>query len=142
VPIFILLIYQAAQSISTLSYKEYIELVAATVYGFKNEPEKKIDRSRYTEAQLKALEASVKTKIVEHKILNLKFTRDLIEFSKNVYNFEYLMTLYSSFKQHGTLPYQGSLSDQPNKIIEVFNVIGSVVTELQIQEQKKMEKKK
>lgn len=129
---------------STLSFREYVSIVASTHLVYKNEPDKKeIDRSRYSPEQLKVLEETLKLESrgasVDNKILNLRFSEPLKKFADQVYNFDYFLTLYMSYKNHGLLPFEGSHADQPNKIIEVFNIINAVVTELQIKDQKKQE---
>lgn len=129
---------------STLSFREYVNLVASTQLAYKNEPDKKeIDRTKYKPEQLKALEEALRLEskgaLVDNKILNLRFNEPLKKFADQVYNFDYLLTLFVNYKTHGLLPFEGTISDQPNKIIEVFNTINSVVTELQIKDQKKQE---
>jgi hypothetical protein len=53
--------------------------------------------------------------------------------------FGYVSTLYLNYKK-GTLPYQGSLSEQPAKVIEIFNTLDQLAQEAQVREQKKKEK--
>ena len=121
-----------------------MELIARTYLAYKGEPDKpKIDRSKYTPDQLKAMDESQKkhsTPIIE--VLNLRFTAPLSEFTNHIHNFDYILMLYGAYKNHGSLPYEGLISDQPYKIIEIFNVIGAVINSLQEQERKAQEKKK
>lgn len=53
-------------------------------------------------------------------------------------NFGYLMTLHQNYEQFGTLPYSGSLSEQPAKIIEVFQIL----SDLKLKRREELEKQK
>ena len=53
--------------------------------------------------------------------LNLKFTRDLKEYVHPSFNFIY--TLYDAWSSHNALPFGGNFSEQPNKIIDYFNIL-------------------
>lgn len=60
-------------------------------------------------------------------------------------NFNYVVTMYDAFHRHGVLPYSGSLSEQPNKIIEIFNVLDALRAEREtklMEEQKREQSKK
>ena len=65
--------------------------------------------------------------------------------SKNIDNckplpeFDYIATLYGQYNKFGTLPFSGSLSDQPNKIIEYFNIIRAIQNEEEQKAYKKQE---
>lgn len=84
------------------------------------------------------MQASQKHNISTNRILNLDFGKPLAEFP--CYEFEFYMNLYLANRDHGTLPFEGCLADQPNFIIEVFNIIKSVSFEIQDKERKKQEK--
>lgn len=43
-------------------------------------------------------------------------------------DFEHIMYLYDNYER-GVLPFDGSPSDQPNKIVEIFNLIYSLTAE-------------
>lgn len=53
--------------------------------------------------------------------------------------FFFLVSLWQKYKQ-GVLPYNGSLVDQPAKIIEIFDVLTELEWEQQERERKKHEK--
>ena len=53
--------------------------------------------------------------------LNLKFTRDLKEFVHP--QFDFIYNMYDAWKTHNVLPFRGSYTEQPNKIIEHFSTL-------------------
>jgi hypothetical protein len=59
--------------------------------------------------------------------LNIHFKCNLDRF--NVSYFEFVIVAFEAYNKNGVLPYPGSLSDQPNKIIEIFNVLDSLKLE-------------
>lgn len=80
----------------------------------------------------KAKPASVKS------FLGLRFTESLKKFP--CYYFDFYMTLFNQFEQHGTLPFPGSLADQPNLILEIFNVLRRLNNEEQAKQAKAQQK--
>jgi hypothetical protein len=53
--------------------------------------------------------------------------------------FSYVLNLYSQYKK-GSLPFPGSVSEQPAKIIEIFNVLEQLELEQQEKQRKAVEK--
>lgn len=45
--------------------------------------------------------------------------------------FDYVSTLFYKYKENGMLPFPGSLSEQPAKIIEIFEVLSQLDFERQ-----------
>lgn len=115
--------------ISTLSLEEYVSLVAA----FHSLNEKEPDFSRHKPAQIEKMRKFEKFNPV--KTLNMTFTKAFRNFPCE--GFDYLTTLFGQYDRHGVLPFAGSLSEQPAKIIEVFNVLKALSFEAQAKEQKK-----
>lgn len=72
---------------------------------------------------MKALKASQK---FEDKCLNIKFTKNVHEF--NFFSFDFVLMTFRHFK-NSTMPFPGSLTEQPNKIIECFNVLQAIQNE-------------
>lgn len=70
--------------------------------------------------------------------LNLTFSKPFKEFEFDQFGF--VATLFNQFDKHGTLPYSGSLTEQPNKIIEAFNVIKALNAEQEAKEQAKQKR--
>jgi len=73
-----------------------------------------------------------------HINYELKFKRCIGNFFD--YGAVHMLTLYNKYEK-GMLPFNGCLSDQPNKIIEVFNIIESYKSERMIQEQNKQKQR-
>lgn len=74
--------------------------------------------------------------------LDVKFTCGI----EHIYveYFGYVVTLFDLYSKHGVLPYTGSLSEQPAKIIDIFNVLDQLYTERekhQIEEHRKEQAK-
>ena len=78
---------------------------------------------------------SGKVSVPEVRSLDLIFKCDLgaLEFPQ----FNYIYSLYAKYDQFGVLPFPGSHSEQPAKIIEIFDVISAV----QAEEEKRLSKK-
>lgn len=74
-----------------------------------------------------------KTQINE--FLNLRFYKSLSNYPDYYYDFK--LNLYLAYENHNILPFSGCYSDQPNKIIETFNVIKALINEKQDKDNKK-----
>lgn len=79
--------------------------------------------------------------------LNVHFKKGVDSFNVDYFNF--VIAAFDIYDKHGVLPYPGSLSEQPNKIIEIFNVLSSLKQERdqrtledQQREQKRSERKR
>lgn len=97
-----------------------------------------MDLSRYSEAQIQAMKAAQKQKFNPQTTLGLTFTKPFSEFHFD--GFDFVAGLYNQFDSHGTLPFAGPLTDQPNKIIEAFNVIKALTIEAENKAQAKQQK--
>lgn len=53
--------------------------------------------------------------------LDLEFTRDIKEFKHPSFSFIY--NIYTAWNTHNALPFNGSYTNQPNKIIEYFEIL-------------------
>lgn len=69
--------------------------------------------------------------------LNLHFKQGIEDMSIGYFN--YVFTLFELYKNHGVLPYPGSASEQPAKIIEIFDVLQALTSE---RDRKLMEEQK
>lgn len=67
------------------------------------------------------IEASAETRSV-----GLQFTTDLEEFEYPYLG--YVLTMHEQWER-GTLPFEGPLSDQPSKIVEIMNLISNLKIE-------------
>lgn len=79
--------------------------------------------------------------------LDVHFKRGIDNISIEYFN--YVVTLFDLYHKHGVLPYPGSLSEQPAKIIEIFTVLEQLYLEReqkhleeQQREQKRLERKR
>lgn len=94
----------------------------------------KTDYSRYTEEQVKAMKAQIQ---FSDKALDVTFTKPYADFEE-LPGFDFIVQCYQVFK-NGHMPHPGSFIDQPNKLIECFNVINALQNEEQTKEMKKQE---
>lgn len=110
-----------------MSTSEYINLVGEYNYyiiGSNIDPE--IYNRGYSEEAIKIMEQRARP--VEVKSCNLKITKPLENFKFK--GFDYTFGLYNSYKK-GQLPFEGPVSEQPSKIIEIFNIYNQLETEAQ-----------
>lgn len=93
------------------------------------------------------MSAKMGKKPTEFISLNVLFKTRIDELSVDYFN--YVIAAFDVYDRHGVLPYPGSLSEQPNKIIEIFNVLSSLkqerdqkILEEQQRQQKRNERRK
>lgn len=55
--------------------------------------------------------------------------------------FDYLLTMYNQYNKHGHLPFEGSLTNQPAKIVEYFELFNQLDMERQDKIRKEEERK-
>jgi hypothetical protein len=111
--------------VSGLTVQEFVQLVAT--YHAQDEKQDDLEARGFTREMIEAVRAQQKFNPVT--TLGITFSRPFSDYKFDQFGF--VATLFNQFDQHGTLPYAGSLTDQPNKIIEVFNVIRALNTEQQ-----------
>jgi hypothetical protein len=58
---------------------------------------------------------------------NLQFTSDIKKFKHPDFNFIY--SIFDAWDQHNTLPFSGGFADQPNKIIDYFQLLAGLKQE-------------
>jgi hypothetical protein len=125
--------------ISSLSEYDFINLCANYLAILRNEQdnESELIARGYTKQQL----AAVKKPLKRHhavNIFNLKFTKPLTDFRYSLLN--YVCVLFENYEK-GNLPYEGTISEQPAQIIEIFQVIKSIRYEHQKAVEKEQLKK-
>lgn len=94
----------------------------------------------YTEDQIRLFEENNKvfgTSTI-HSV-GLEIVGDLSKFEYRSFNF--LHTTFRQYDNHGTLPYPGSLGDQPAAIIEAFQVMETLKFEVEEKMRKEHEQK-
>lgn len=132
-PILFQVIYYEINRISSLDLKEFVLIIAS----FHSIGAKELDYSRYSEDQIKAMESAERFNPVTS--LGVKFTQPLRNYP--CLNFDFYMTLWSQYENHGTLPFMGCLVDQPAFVIDVLNTLKALVNESREKERKRQEKK-
>ena len=135
-PLWLQVVYYEIETISSLSFKELVSIVAT--YKSMSEEETDFEARGYTAKQIETMK--LHHKATPTTSVGLRFTRSLRDFPCQ--NFGFYSTTFAQYDSHGTLPFEGSLSDQPNFIIEVFNTLKNLVLESQIQAQKAQEKRR
>jgi len=114
-------------NLSTLSTKEYVDIVGEynyNIHGSSIDPA--IYERGYTEQQLEMMEKQAIPKTIQS--CNLSISKPLEEFS--FAGFDYTYGLYSHYKK-GILPFSGPVSEQPARIIEIFNLFYQLEYEVQ-----------
>lgn len=117
--------------ISGLTVEEFVGLVAT--YHAQDDKQDDLESRGYSEEMIRAVRAQAVFNPV--KTLNMTFSRPFKEFEFD--QFSFVATLFNQFDKHGALPYSGALTDQPNKIIESFNVIRALNQEQEAKQQAK-----
>jgi len=128
--------------ISTLSVNDYVNLIGhynriqegptidpRLLDRFKDQPERL--------EQIKAQAMSGKTR--HQKSLNVVFKKPLEEFE--YLPFGYVYSLYRKYSDHGVLPFEGPLANQPAQIMEVFNTLDGIESEYQEKARREAEAK-
>jgi hypothetical protein len=125
--------------ISSVSLFEYISIVG---HYNKLVLDKKVDPrllsrgySDQALAELKSKMGKLPSEIIS---LDVHFKRGVEQFE--IEYFGYAMTLFDAYDRLGILPYSGSFSDQPAKIIEIFGVLEQLKFERQQNQQEQHER--
>jgi hypothetical protein len=123
-PILLSVITHEINKISGLQTEEYIQLVGHYYRIANGDKGDDLEGRGFSPAQIEAVRARQRATFNPVETCGLLFTRplDSITFSP----MEYALGLFLQFDRHGTLPFPGSLTDQPSKIIEIFNVLQSL----------------
>lgn len=89
---------------------------------YKDEIDPKLLARGYSEDQLKQMMESRKGSGPSEVIsCNLHLTGRLDRWK--YFHFNYVMTLFNSYDKSGVMPFPGTLSEQPAKIIEIFDLL-------------------
>lgn len=130
--------------ISSLTLAEYARIISSyNAIRLSRSLDPRLKDRGFTDEQLKILREKMKTSVTEVRSLNIKFTRPIEEFKYS--QFGYVLTLYRAYKEHGTLPFPGSISEQPAQFIEILNTIEAVELEFrekELEQQKNKDKRK
>ncbi len=116
--------------ISSISTYEYIQLVGHYLRTLaKSEINSTIYSRGYSKETIEMLEKQLEKKVSgqSNQLLNLKFKGSL---KKYVYPyFDFVLSSFMAFKEHGVLPFEGAYSDQPAQIIHIFDVFQAIKNE-------------
>lgn len=137
IPIFWSVVAHEIDRISKIETQEFVQIVGHFHKITSGEKTQELDIRGYTPAQLAAVKARIKERFVPIQSLGLRFSSPLDEISYPL--MDYILVLFSQYDQHGTLPFPGSLSDQPAKVIEIFNVLQSLKLEQETKARKAAE---
>jgi hypothetical protein len=126
--------------ISGLTNQEYVTLIGHyNQVGDKSLESQLISRNYTPEAIKRVLskhKSAPKTKV---RSLNVEFQTD------NPLNFEgfsYFYTLYRQYSKNGVMPFAGCMSDQPAKVIDIFEVFEQLEGEVETKQLKEINKKR
>lgn len=98
--------------------------------------EQKLRERGYSEGQIKVALADNPAESKTVTSLNVRFnTNQAIKYPY----FSYVFTLYLRYRD-GILPYEGPLTDQPAKIIDMFNILEQLQHETEVKQRKEAEK--
>jgi len=122
--------------ISSLSDLEYVQIVANYNNVGQVDQEQVLRDRGYNDQQIKF--ALRDRESVSFKSLNISFhTNTNHKYSR----FSYILSAFNCYKK-GTMPYPGSFSEQPAKIIEIFNTLQQLEFEAREAAQKAANKKR
>lgn len=135
------IVYNLIFSINSLTDKEYITLVGHyNNLMIKTSSDEEFLARGYSEEAIKEMRKAQVIKGRDVTSLNLKFKGG--DLSKYKFpQFDYIYSLYDKYENHGVLPYSGSHSEQPAKIMEIFSILNSLRIEEDKRQTEKMRKK-
>lgn len=135
--LFVDLLVHRIHSISELNNEDYVNLVGHynhALAGGRDEIDPTLLSRGYTPEVLAATKKKVS--IAPITSCGLKFTKHLSHFKYPL--FGYVLSLYENYER-GQLPFDGSVSDQPAQVMDIFSVISNIRFE---QQKKQLEKVK
>jgi hypothetical protein len=88
-----------------------------------------LERYKDQPERLKQIRDQVSKSGTKHiKSLNVVFKNPIENY--NYPQFGYVYTLFKKYSEQGVLPFQGSMADQPAQVIEIFNTLDGIESEL------------
>lgn len=127
---------------SSLSNREYVNLVGNYRWLFSERGKTVTDQDLkgrgYTDKQISVVKETAIKSFKPFKVNNILFRKPLSEFKCD--NLSYILFLFENYEK-GSLPFQGPVSDQPAKIIDIFNILYQVRQEHNDEQRNKLEKK-
>lgn len=131
--------------LSTLSTFEMANLIGAYYkLGSKPRIDPHLLARGYTPEQIAALDKSIITKQNNINCCGIKITGDLDQFNEPSLNF--YLPAFHSFDEKGINPFPGSYSEQPSKIIDIFDILAQIkldeTQKIQREHEREMNRKK
>lgn len=122
--------------LNNLDNQEYVHVVSSLLCAY----EKRFDYSNDKTRRRNELVNS-KDKIAEKPIFEVE---DLAFYTcpSNFYSwdFGYWMELESQYKEHGNLPFEGLIKDQPAKVMQLFKLIRRFISDKEVENMKKQQR--
>lgn len=148
--------YNIVNQLNTVSEYEYIQIVATWFYNVEDnfrcaEKIGEIEKNRESEIRVKEFMTqqgcnsnSVLSGCVEKPSSTVRYRFDNLCFYNCFCNYidhstNYLLDLFLHFEKN-LLPFPGTITEQPAKILEVFNIFSYLKSEKMKEEQKKAKK--
>ena len=126
-------------TLSTISSYERACLVGNYHFlGNKDNIDPKIQSMGYTKAQLAMLEKQTVTKQYAVNSCGMNITGDYKQFIEP--NIGYYLEAFSAYDNHGVLPYTGSFTEQPSKILDLFEIFKQMQNEEETKIRKQIER--
>lgn len=133
------LVYRTIMDISSLSNQEYVTLIGHYNQVGDKSLENQLRAKNYTEDAIKRIKAKFQnTEAVLVRSLDVEFkTNEQFNFD----GFGYYYGLYRQFKENGVLPFEGCLTEQPAKIMDIFDTFERLQYEKEAQQIEEIRKK-
>lgn len=125
---------EVALAISSVSFNDYASISGVYYDTFLSTRKNKntIQNRGYSDAVLEQMRAAEIKSFSSIEIVGIRFTKP---FEAKYELFTYVWLLYQKFKL-GSMPFPGSVSEQPNQIIEIFSLLDALELEKDKQQQK------
>lgn len=132
-------IYRTIMDVSSLSNREYVTLIGHYNQVGDKSLENQLRAKNYTDEAIKKIKEKFQnTDATLVKSLNVEF-RTNQEF--NFDGFGYYYGLYRQYKENGVLPFDGCHTDQPAKIMDIFDTFERLQYEKEAQQMEEIRKK-
>ena len=128
--------------ISSVSNYEYVAMIARYHSASSEDTiDNRLLHRGFSEAQLQALIQQVQkeNRSTVTASLNVSIAGDLNRFEYP--EFDFVVNLYHIYEKTGSLPYPGSITEQPAKILELFSILDQLNLERRQREQAEQERK-
>lgn len=106
------------------SYERACLVGAYHSLGVKDTIDPRIANRGYTPEQLEILEKRTITKQLSYVSCGLSITGDIKQFKEP--NIGYYLEAFYAYDNHGVLPFPGAFTEQPSKMIDVFEVMSQL----------------